>query len=591
MTDYVLTNHEVTKDTLQQIYRNKLQASFAKFARSLTLAYTGVKIHQISEYSGQPPAWSNDKDITLHYYEGTGSVLASDNLIRLKGLLIHELSHLLFTPRSRTDLAKWVRTNNLWDAFNILEDNRIENMMVAKMSGIAPWLVHTVTAELLKNPADITSALPLVWGRKYLPKDVRVAALNSWPKAAPDELARIIDQYIKLNLADTKANDTAKNLIKQFANYLSGSNAKSSMHQYGSDPTPSSDLAATQSKGQQDKLLNQVDELDENSGTESDGSANDNDSASTDLQQAVANAHSAASEQVYEDVKSTIQNVRDVESSADVTNDYADKQERNKINPVYKFSITKEPAMPEATVASRKFARELQELRAAHDPGWIRKTETGRLNVRDYMMGGDIDEIFDQWSDGNQEVTDIECVILLDVSGSMNDMLTPAYNAMWSVKRALDSINASTTVIQFGTYGEVLYGANDVAGPTIQTARGSGGGGTAPFYSIRRAKQILEESPRAIKIFLMITDGEWANPNQCDQVILGMRLTGVLTGLVFLMPEVEPGQSVWWLPRDDQGKYVINGHSCEVVTALDTPLDIVSVAKSLTSLAQRKVLN
>lgn len=586
MNDYIYTNTEVTKHSIQQLYRNKLQLSFAKFARSITLNNTSVRI-ELTDTPSEAPAWSTDKDIHLEHLTTSGSVLSMDNLIRLKGLLIHELSHLLFTPRSRTDLASWVRLNDKWNAFNILEDNRIENMMVAKMSGITPWLTHAITKELLSNPSDVLSAHPLVWGRKYLPSSVRTAAMAAWPHQTAQDIADVIDEYIKLNLADTKSAPRAKQLIEKLHSLLPYTKPLSHGHQQ--DATPKSGAAATQTKSQQDKLLNQVDDIDDEA-NDTEGNGGEDAGNAGDLTESLKSASQAAAEQVYDDVKSTIQSVRDVESGAITHADSDSEQTRRAVTPVGRYHIAKEPVMPDATVASRKFARELQELRASHDPGWLRKTESGRLNVRDYMLGNDIETVFDQWSDGNQDVTDIECVILLDNSGSMHDMITPAYNAMWSVKRALDSINASTTVIQFGTYGEVLYSADSHAGPTMLTARQSGGGGTAPFFSLKHAKDILDSSSRAIKIMLVITDGQWFGAKPCDELILGMRMSGILTSLVFLMPPTEDGAIHYWLPRQDN-KYVIDGHNCEVVTALDSPLDIVTVAKSITNLAQRRVLN
>lgn len=588
MTEYVYTNTEVSKDTLQQLYRGKVQASLQRFARSVTHSNTNVRIEVTGEYN--TPAYSNDKDIVLNHYETAGSILAADSLIRLKGLVVHELSHLLFTPRSRTVLAQWVRSKGFWNAFNILEDNRIENMMVAKMSGIAPWLVHTITVELLKDEYAMKDALPLVWGRKYMPLSVRKAALATWPYPNGNDVARLLDEYIKLNLADTKQTERAKSIIAEFYGLISNATTPST-HNGSEQTTPDSDIAVTQTKGQQDKLLNQLDDI-ENDDSDVDGSSAADDSSSTaqeQLRAAIARANDEASEQVYEDVKSTIQSVRDVDSPVDIK-DHSVSDHRRRVGTINKTYITREAPLPDATVASRKFARELQEFRASHDPGWLRKTESGRLNVRDYMLGADLETVFDQWSDGNQDVTDIECVILLDVSGSMSDMLTPAYNAMWSVKRALDSINAATTVIQFGSYGEVLYPADTKAGPIMLTARNASGGGTSPFYSIKRAKEILDESSRAIKMFIIITDGQWDSSRQCDELILSMRMTGALTGLVFLMPPLVEGQTVWWLPRD-HNKYVIDGHNCEVAQALDTPLDIVHVAKAMVASAQRKVLN
>lgn len=588
MSVFVPRNHEVTKSSLQDMYRTKLQLSLSKFLRSITHTSTQVRI-EFRDSINEAPAYSNDKHVVLRHNPTSGSILRADSIVRLKGLAIHELSHLLFTPRSRTDLAKWVRSNNMWDAFNILEDNRIENMMVAKMSGIKPWLVHVITGELLSDTKAMSDALPLVWGRKYLPANVRTQALAEWSRANGSVIASILDQYIKLNLADTKQNDTAKSLIAQLHHELGGQQAIT--HERQQDTTPYSDVASTQSKRDQDQLLSQVEDDDTTDDENEDEGEGNTPATSSGLSDAIRDANANAAEQVYEDVKNTIQSVRDTDSQAEhASGEYMHDEEVKEVKAVAKYFVQSEQAMPEATVASRRFARELNDLRAQFDPSWLRKVDTGKLNVREFMMGADFDEMFDQWSDGNQDVTDIECVILLDNSGSMQDMITPAYNAMWSVKRALDSINATTTVIQFGSYGSILYSSDSQAGPTIRTARRDGGGGTSPWSSIKKAKDILDNSSRAIKMLLVITDGEWSHANSCDEIILTLRMQGVLTGLVFLTPPITEDRPIWWMSKDDNGNYLINGHKCEVVTHLDSPLKIVEVAKALTKLAQRKVL-
>ncbi len=591
MQEIIVRNNEVNKDTLQVLYASKLQASFAKFVRSFTGSYTSVHIQRTNTLNMTSPAWSDDNKIHLVHTLESGSVIAMDNLVRLKGLLIHELSHVLYTPRSRTVLAQWVRSNNLWNAFNILEDNRIENMIVANMSGVAPWLTHAVTKELLSDQSTLSQALPLVWGRKYLSSQIRQRALAEWPHGDGRQMANVIDKYIKLNLGDTKTNDEAKKLIREFSSLMQTSNKylPNPNHGYDVSSAPDANTANTQTKSQQDKLLNQVDKIDKANSDKNTDTDEAGEGGESSLSDALQQASDQASDAVYEDIKTTIQGIRDLDAPTDVSLTYSDKSDRKAIKAVNPFWSKNEPPHPDAVVASRKFARELNDLRAEHDPGWLRKTETGRLNVREYMLGGDIDEIFDQWTDGNQDVTDIECVILLDNSGSMRDLIDDAYNAMWSTKRALDSIGASTTVIQFGSYGEVLYPASQKAGPSIFTSRQGGGGGTDPFYSIKHAKEILDSSHRAIKIFLIITDGQWGAASACEQVILNMRMSGTLTGLVFVCA-AKWEEHPWFYPPED-GKPIIDGHKCEVVHSLDNPLEIVDVAKSLTKLAQRKLLN
>lgn len=598
-------NNEINKFAVQELYAGKLQSIFEKFARSITSHSTPVTLKQQNLYPGEPPAWSSDSSVTVVHNIGKGSIIAADNIVRLKGLLIHELSHLLFTPRNKTDFMKEVLNHQLSNALNILEDNRIENLMLGKLSGVKPWLVHTVAQELLPDvPAD--QLLPLVWGRKYLPKEIRTAAFDQWYKNKYDpshaqRIADVIDQYLPLTLTSKDEQATGLQLVRTLHELIkpgvdAGKQIQSTNHRIMSC-SPESDGSKPLPKTQQNKLFDQspadqpedTDTSDSDSDSDSDDVDNDNNTAVKTkpvledlLREAISNAQS----DILEDVKSTIQSIRESDDfSVNAGQDTTSVKDADSVKKItYK---SKQAPKPTSITAARKFAAELNELRALHDPGWVRKTSQGRVNVHQFLLDADFDELFDSWSDGNQDVTDIECVIMLDKSGSMRNALDDAYNAMWSIKRALDSINASTTVIQFAQTNGILYSANERASHQIVTARYSNGGDTRPFYGLSHAKDILNNSSRAIKMLLIITDGEWADSTQCDQLIMHMRMSGILTGLVFLH---DPAFSSYRF-KDDEGNTKIDGHKCEVVTAIDKPLDIVKVAKSLTALAQQKTMS
>lgn len=601
----IVHNNEINKASIQELYAGKLQSIFEKFARSITSHSTPVKLVQQNLYGGEPPAWSSDSSITVVHNIAKGSIIAADSIVRLKGLLIHELSHLLFTPRSKTDFIRKVLGIGLSNALNILEDNRIENLMLGKLSGVKPWLIHTVAQELLQDiPAD--QLLPLVWGRKYLPKEIRTTAFDQWYKNKKDpghaqRVADVIDQYLPLTLTSKVEQDTGLQLVRALHELIkpesdgedAGKQVQSTNHRVMSC-SPESDGSKPSTKSQQNKLFDQSPAKQPENTDTSNGDSDDDDNDATNdnvktettvkdlLRQAMANAQS----DIIDDVKSTIQSVRESDDiSVNAGQDTMSMKDAASVKKVT-YKSTQVPK-PTSVTAARKFAAELTELRALHDPGWIRKTSQGRVNVHQFLLDADFDELFDSWSDGNQDVTDIECVIMLDKSGSMSNALDDAYNAMWSIKRALDSINASTTVIQFAQTNGILYSANERAGNQIVTAKYANGGDTRPFYGLTHAKDILNNSSRAIKMLLIITDGEWADSHQCDQLIMNMRMNGVLTGLVFLH---DPAFYSYRM-KDSEGNTKIDGHKCEVVTAIDKPLDIVQTAKSLTAIAQRKAMS
>ena len=613
-----IDNGVVNKSTLQDMYAAKLQASFGKFAKATTLRHVKVKVQTFDIHGyNSAPAWSNGDSLVVTFDPRKGSVLAADNLLRLKGLLIHELSHVLYTPRERTDIAKWVRNNNLWSVFNILEDNRIENLMVTNLSGIAPWLIHTIGVELLSE--DPHSLLPLVWGRKYLPASVRIQAKRDWhietdepaDPSVSDEVCTLIDQYIKLNLADTKSLPEVQRILLRFNELVYRNKPEDLMHK-NSECAVESSHGKPATKSEQDKLLNQVDTSEpEDDDTTDAGEATDtgdkqegsddvenegsyhstgnaSSSSASTVNDALAKAVAQAKQSVLDDVKATIQTIRDTDTQTEAHGDQygSSSLEVKHVRECHSYITSSVPPL-DIQQASRKFGNELSQLQAEHDPGWLRKTSNGRVNVKQFMVGADFDEMFDAWDDGNSMVSDIECVILLDSSGSMsNKMMFDAYNATWAVKRALDGIGASTTVIQFASVGVVLYGADERATNSVRTSRSAAGGDTIPLASLKHADSIFRNSSRAIKLLMVVTDGAWGDARSCDQMIASMRMSGVLTSLVYLSDT-----EGYWRPRvNEHGEVVVDAHKCEFATHLVDPTNIVDVAKQITRRAQRAVL-
>lgn len=602
----LLYNDAVTNATKQDIYASRLQASLLKFARTVTGQAVSLQINRVPYPSGSP-AWSTERAIVLSHHAGLGNISSAKNIIRLKGLTVHELAHVMYTPRDRTHFMKWVMSNNYGTTFNMLEDNRIENIMVSNMSGIKPWLVHTVTTELLDGTTEQEQAavLPLVWGRKYLPDSVRSAAYKAWNASAQTVMpitakyiADLVDEYIVLNFHDKAHIATAQRIIADLhaalnmtqdvpknpqhgKDQLSAPSSSSQIQQPGKRDTDNS-LKDVQKQVSQDTAAEEA----ESSGLSGNGSESTN--SATSVGESLRSARSDAEADVLEDVKNTIDAIRDAESDSSFADDNEVKPEYKVIRPVPRRSIQYQNVSVEAINSSRRFAKELQEVRAMFDPAWVRKSSQGRLNVRDYMLGADLDESFDLWDQGNEDVTDIECVILLDNSGSMRSMIDSAYESMWSIKRALDTVGADTTVIQFGTYGEVLYSPDTKATTRMATARYSGGGNTNPLFSLIKAKEILFNSSRAIKMLIVITDGYWGNSDACNQVVATLRSSGVLTGLVYL--EEKELHNIF-KRTDDNGNTLYDAHYCEMFTKLDDPSDIVDFAKQLASVSRKRLLN
>jgi hypothetical protein len=181
------------------------------------LCLRSVKVRTVP--FGMAPAWSTADSICFNESE-MADLGSSNTIVSMKGLSLHECSHILFTPRKGTEIARWVRANDLHRYFNMLEDQRIETMIVGRFGDpVIPWLTATVIQHIMKDPKSIEYAFPLVRGRKYLPLELRQLARDSF--ASPKDLkalSRIIDEYRLLIFpSDT---EKAKDLIREYASIL-----------------------------------------------------------------------------------------------------------------------------------------------------------------------------------------------------------------------------------------------------------------------------------------------------------------------------------------------------------------------------------
>ena len=236
-------------------------------------------------------------------------------------------------------------------------------------------------------------------------------------------------------------------------------------------------------------------------------------------------------------------------------------------------------APADLVLIAKAFGTELERLRSKHEPAWEYETEQGNLNVFRYQNNADFDVCFDEWQDGRADVTSIEAVILLDKSGSMSGVnADESYKSMWAIKKALEAVEARTSVVLFdyGTY--LLYDNNEKAGSVIRDSGASGG--TNPESAIMYAKRVLAESDKAIKILFMITDGAW-DTQDGEKAINEMRNAGVLTCQAYI--------SQYENEREHLEAY---RHGFELLTQIKTAKDILTLGKELVRIAiQRNLVN
>lgn len=174
---------------------------------------------------------------------------------------------------------------------------------------------------------------------------------------------------------------------------------------------------------------------------------------------------------------------------------------------------TDRPATPVMISLVEKSALELRRLYAEVEPGWKYGTDNGRFNVGRAMSDPEnVDEMFDEWDEGREQETGVECFISVDTSGSMGGAkIAAASKALWIIKRSLDEVEAKTTVVAFdyGTTG--LFSRDDQVDRHQWPLWTELGGSTQPVTSFKMARRIMEATELPNRLFICITDGIWNN--------------------------------------------------------------------------------
>ena len=639
-------------DTLEQNRRERLAQVVTKFSSTLLSRQIHVSVGTSQELSqlnvpvpnNKTEAWSDAENIWFNA-DNIGDLTDADTALAVRGLSLHEIAHILLTPRSGSKLVKWVRSNDYDKAFNLLEDQRVELMLAAKYSNVKYWFTAAVTKYLLSKPNEIPLAYLTVHGKTFLPPDLRraVRSVFKWQNILPD-LERIIDSYTVLNLADSASIPTAMRLIEELHKLLTstgqppeaypdgttkeGYPGRSGINQVPDSHGPvmkSSERSKPANKATQEQLINKIlkqrnqqaqqsngsEEGEEYEGTGPDGcfptpngkNGNDSSDDSNDTNDTnsdkpgnkagagkpgTANDVTSIAERHLNNTKQLLN--KDINNMIAQFNGDIELTSKKQVKPQRSPYERMTSVAPSVINQVKSFVKQLLLIKSEHDPGWLRRVNTGKLNVYRYMTGSSADEVFDIWDDGREDVLDIEAVILLDNSGSMSWTIDSAHDSMWAIKRSLDKVGASTTVVTFSDDARMLYDSNErakVSKKYVGTA-----GGTEPTQAINYAKYIFANSDRAIKILITITDGVWYQAQAADQAISQMRRAGVITALGYVdqnahyrqeNPEVYVNREI--------SVTSVDGHGSEIVVVLNDGSALLTLAKALVKAGIKRNLN
>lgn len=271
--------------------------------------------------------------------------------------------------------------------------------------------------------------------------------------------------------------------------------------------------------------------------TQSDGKAGDSASKGTrdqkktdpakELQEAINEA--LADTLTDEDLQATIDRTVESFKSAAAGKGGAEEQ------PTYE-DFSEVDATDEAIGTVQKIVAQLRLLKTDAEATWIRERQNGtRVNIN-HVIKNQADpthlEIFEQWDEGYEEEAKTEVVIAIDLSGSMDDILPAASQALWALKKAFDKADVPTTVLGFSDGNAVLYNKDEKL-RGLKVRQFNYWSGTEPRDTLLYAHRLLGRSQATNKVLIAITDGKWygkendgADP---ENVVADLRRRGAST--------------------------------------------------------------
>ena len=539
------------------------------------------------------------------------------------GINAHEVGHTKYTPpkhsplKTKLDHLDTSGYPGLVRLENFVEDQRMERLVGARFR---PWrtylsaaamrlIVEAAASDAQSNRAEVAQQLefdkiwPSVAGRTWLPIEVRRAAREAWEQAhgQADEVAALIGAYQLLedpgyeDASDavsilTRLHKLLRDLIPpeemprgcvhgMTSNDVGSAMTAGDMPEIGTADTADLDAAGTPSDLA--ALNGEADGEGDASGegeAEADGEDSDTDgeddadegagvgkgpgpklpASISDIVDTIAQAAArelVADQEVRADLESIAVSIKGRRSTATELESYWDRDSDD-------FARRRKQTI-EADQATRHLAREVSDrLRHLVDetlPQWNRRVDSGKLNVKRYMLrevGDPLDDIFDRFQQGMQDEVSLDVRVAVDISGSMSSRYTHlpqeknpdgtfkpqpsvaqrAAEATWAIRRAVEHAEGDVTVYGFDYIGYVLVPRGKRTHNELLDVFPAGGG-TDPKDVIEEVYRTLPHVEARHKIFVAITDGQW-HGDTYGQLMDELRHQGIVTIGVVLNPSL-----------------------------------------------------
>jgi hypothetical protein len=512
--------------------------------------------------TGPAPAWTSldGDEVTFCTAFMPEPVTPYDIAIWL-GTNAHEVGHVLFSPRGDSTLMKRVISASqttrpsMARTHNIIEDQRQERLLLGRFSAWRGYLLAALAHHI--DPLGLDSWV-LLAGRTWLPAEVRALSRANFVVSHDEDTAaaveRIVGSYQRLSDPGEADWVEAWALIEELdrlvrvehvtipprsCTVIQGGEPDTDeaegewLPAAADDPEPENEAPGSPESDEDDPSGMGTAEVDQGKRSESQPSTPEPEApkaspspdsgrrpkAPSKAQEAVAKAAAKAlAEEAGDDLERVVDAINSPSEAGDATADHSEG--------------TWLPTTDRAMQLEREVSDALLDLRDNVEPGWDKRTDSGRLNVRRLLTSyADADELFDRFNPGALEAVDFEVVLLLDVSGSMGGSVLPLSEALWAIRHAVDKLEGRLTAYTFDTRHMVLCEPGERPDDRLYLLDAMGG--TDPTEAWYEAHRIVEGSSATQKLVIALTDGGWFSDRATDAV-KACNEAGAVTALAVL---------------------------------------------------------
>ena len=505
--------------------------------------------------SSYHPAWTDGKVVTINGQEQSiqkalEKGLDDKSLLWITGLNYHELAHCFFTPRLSSKIAQWAYNQNIFMAFNVLEDQAAESKFVALYPPARLYFLSTIL-NYMSGSTEISENYPLISGRKFLPLEIREEYRQNYSNpSVVDRIDKIVADYKRCVYPrdEHEMRDLITAMDKILQNHNNPTETNSHHNKEFTNGRP-------MSEEEQDDIVNRMQQQEEEqeeqekpsqgassvpgqeesdeaeNGSESGGGAPGGSGASkrdeyTEMQpgedgieEMIDRALEEASDILSDELSSRRKSIKEAESSYRVERNVRDKP------------VLTDPS-PEHVRISRQVEKEIRRLKEKYKQTWNRKQETGKIDTNqfaNYKRGRT--DVFKRYSPGVKGVTDIESVFLIDQSGSMFQRIRQASYTAWILHRALKNLESEVTVIGYSSSEQcnVLIPRKEPVSKMVSVYQS--GGPTYLGPALDEATRIFHSSRAKMKLLFIITDGMFSDHSKVKDFLENADASVVIIGI------------------------------------------------------------